>query len=102
MKMTRGKVFHLVLADEQELSRLSDLPEQVLVRSGGRPLLDLCREEASRFSDYLARAGSGALTGFEAQAIASYLYQKLRGRLDVGTSATPGADPRSGDEDGTP
>lgn len=54
------------------------------------PLLDLCRKEAENFSEFLKRNPKGpndewlyedGLAKWEISAIASYLYQKTKGRL---------------------
>jgi hypothetical protein len=68
---------------------VDDAESQQLVSEGGPPLRDLCRKEAELFDTYLRTAGAevdavwaDGLASWEREAIAGYIYQKLRGRVD--------------------
>jgi len=65
-----------LLIDDPEVARQ--------VANGGDPLKSLCREEADKFERLMQAddADFGKLTHFERAAVQSYLYQKIRGRLD--------------------
>ena len=61
-----------------------------IVSEGGPPLQALCHKEADLFDAYLRSGGAevdrmwaDGLASWERGAIAGYIYQKLRGRVDA-------------------
>lgn len=70
-----------------------DVPDPELagkVANGGEPLRSLCRKEVEKFDLYLRQNEPGWVDGlseWESQILKTFLYQKIRGRVD--TTTTP-------------
>lgn len=55
--------------------------------TGGEPLRRLCRKEVEEFDVYMREHEpnwAGGLAAWEKQILLTFLYQKMRGRLDGG------------------
>ena len=69
---------------------------------GGEVLRDLCRKEVDKFGQYLRQNEAGwsdGLSTWESQILKTYLYQKIRGRVDP--AVAPDDLPQEG-QNGTP
>ena len=60
--------------------------ERAASKEGGQVLINLCRKEADSFDTYLRGCGielyEDGLAKWEKEALAGYLYQKIRGHLE--------------------